>query len=334
VSQHPIRGKLDARVHYHALPFSGSLGYFLNVPVLRKLLRDTAPDILNAHYASGYGTTARLVGFHPWVMSAWGSDITDFPGKSFFHGRWIKGNFEAATGVLVTSNFMREVLHKLAPGLKVVDVVPFGVSISDFQLVPGITAHAWEGTESFVIGTVKSLEKVYGVDLLIEAFRLVITHLEKQGDPLSKRLRLRIVGEGSQKKQLVSRTRELGLEDRVVFLGRIEHRDVPLELSKMFVYIALSRQESFGVSILEASAAGRPVVVSDVGGLGEVVLNKRTGLIVAPENPQAACDAIVQLLKDRQMACEFGRNGREFVEKTFDWSESVVRLKGFFDRLL
>jgi len=69
----------------HKLPYKPPQGYFLNKFSLRKILASIQPDVLNAHYASGYRTLARLSGFHPCVLLVWGSDVYDFPEKSFLH---------------------------------------------------------------------------------------------------------------------------------------------------------------------------------------------------------------------------------------------------------
>jgi len=73
---------------------------------------------------------------------------------------------------------------------------------------------------------------------------------------------------------------DLGVADRVEFVGWVPHRDVPTELAKLDIYAALSRMESFGVAFVEAGAAARRVVVSDAGGLPEVTVDGLTGFVV------------------------------------------------------
>src|SRR5699024_6321216 len=109
---------------------------------------------------------------------------------------------------------------------------------------------------------------------------------------LAEKLELRLVGNGPQQEEYQQLSAKLGLGSKVYFVGRVPHQDVPNELAKLDVYVALSRldSESFGVAIIEAGAARRPVVVSDAGGLPEVTLDGITGLVVPRENPQAAAD--------------------------------------------
>src|SRR5690554_360819 len=92
VSALPSGEPLDDRVTFHLLPIRPPAGFLLNVPALRSVLDRIQPDLLNTHYASGYGTLARLSGFHPNVLSVWGSDVFDFPEKSPLHRLVIVGN--------------------------------------------------------------------------------------------------------------------------------------------------------------------------------------------------------------------------------------------------
>jgi glycosyltransferase involved in cell wall biosynthesis len=89
------------------------------------------------------------------------------------------------------------------------------------------------------------------------------------------------------------------------------------------IYVALSRQESFGVAVIEAGAAGRPVVVSNVGGLPEVVRDGETGFIVPPNDPDAAADALERLVRDQLLRRQMGEAGAQHVAKNYSWDASV-----------
>src|SRR5690554_3406426 len=269
ISQHPAGDPFDSSIEVHVLPFRGALGYFTIVPGVRKLLKEIHPDIVNAHYASGYGTTARLVGYRPWVMSVWGSDVYDFPHKSFLHKWLVKKNLNDADSVASTSRCMAEETRALAPKLGDIDITPFGVTMGAFQ------SNAIEldtPKTRLVIGTVKAMKPVYGIDILIQAYALLVNRLKSFGGGNAPDLELRLVGGGDQAGELKSLADSLGVSDSVKFVGHVPHEKVPDELAKLDVFVALSRSESFGVAALEAGAAGRPVVVSDAGGLSEVTI--------------------------------------------------------------
>lgn len=162
----------------------------------------------------------------------------------------------------------------------------------------------------WVVGTVKTMDDKYGIDTLIQAFALLLARLQASNPDMARQLHLRLVGDGPQMQALKQLAAQLGVADRTQFVGHVDHAQVPHELAQLDVYVALSRQESFGVAIIEAGAAARPVVVSDAGGLPEVVLDGVTGLVVPRENPQAAADAIECLLCDADLRQRMGAAAR------------------------
>ncbi len=122
------------------------------------------------------------------------------------------------------------------------------------------------------------------------------------------------------------------LDGTVSLLGR--RRDVPDLLHAADVFVLSSRQEGFPITILEAMAAGRPVIAPDVGGCAEAVVHGETGLIVPPEAPEALGEAIITLLNDPQRAREMGAAGRERVEAEFTVDRMVEQHLELYDSLI
>lgn len=325
ISQHPQVEVMNENVKVHLFPFRGVIGYFTMVPAVKKLIEKIKPDIINAHYASGYGTTARLVNYRPWLLSVWGSDVYDFPYLSPIHKRLIKGNLLAADSIASTSHCMAVQTHSLTDTLGKIAITPFGVDTAYYKKNSYPLVVNKQNDEEFVIGTVKAMATKYGIDTLIQSFSILKNNLSVDYPNIASNLRLRLIGDGPQTYELKQLATELGIIDSVDFVGRINHLDVPKELAKLDVYVALSRlnSESFGVAIIEAGAAGRPVVVSDVGGLPEVVLNGKTGVIVPKEDPQAAAVAIKELLIDSELRQKLAKAGQLHVEDNYSWNSCV-----------
>lgn len=322
ITQHPEIDPFNATVKVHQFPFRGVLGYFTMVPAVRKLLNKIKPDIVNAHYASGYGTTARLVDYHPWVLSVWGSDVYDFPHKSPLHKRLVKKNIRAADRVASTSYCMADETRTLTPELTDIAITPFGVDLTAYS---GITPEAPVQKQKLVIGTVKTMKPKYGVDTLIEAYALLVKTLQAKPEMDVPELELRLVGGGEQTSELKNLADRLGIAESVEFVGRVSHTSVPQELAKLDIYVALSRldSESFGVAIIEAGAAGRPVVVSDAGGLPEVTLEGKTGFVVPRENPQAAAAALERLVMDAELRSRMGTAAQRHVANQYSWDACI-----------
>ncbi|WP_196801220.1 glycosyltransferase [Thioalkalivibrio sp. AKL19] len=332
ITQGGLLEPVREEVTVHGFPDRGALGYFTMVPAVSGLLRQIGPDVVNAHYASGYGTTARLVGYRPYVLSVWGSDVYDFPERSWLHRYWVRKNLEDADIVASTSKCMADKTRSLSPGLGDIPITPFGVDLGAFDAAAGRGVSEGPSDEAIVVGTVKSMAPKYGVDTLIEAFARARRELLDEGDARGSRLRLRLVGDGPQTDELRTLALQLGVADVTTFVGRVAHERVPAELQGLDIYVALSRldSESFGVAIIEAGAAGRPVVVSDAGGLPEVTVEGETGLVVPRENPEAAAEAILKLARDPALRAAMGEKGRQHVAREYSWPACIAKMQDVY----
>jgi glycosyltransferase involved in cell wall biosynthesis len=145
-----------------------------------------------------------------------------------------------------------------------------------------------------------------------------------------------IVGGGRERRALEDLARDRGVADVTRFVGPVPHASVPHWLHALDVYVAASRSdsESFGVAVLEASACGLPVIVSDVGGLPEVVDDGVTGRIVPKEEPAALAAAILELALNRALRERMGRAGVERVRRGYDWSVSVREMEQVYQETL
>lgn len=331
ITQHPVVDPFDSTVKVHLFPYRGVLGYYTMVPAVRKLLREIKPDIVNAHYASGYATTARLVGYHPWLLSVWGSDVYDFPHKSPLHKWLVKKNLRAADQVASTSYCMADETRTLTPERQGIAITPFGVDLAAYT---GLEPEVAEQKPQLVIGTVKTMNPTYGIDVLIEAFALLLKSLQTKSGDHAPELELRLVGGGTQTEELKSLANKLGISCCVNFVGQVPHSEVPQELAKLDIYVALSRNESFGVAIIEAGAAGRPVVVSDAGGLPEVTVEGKTGFVVLRENPQAAAAAIEKLVLDAELRHRMGAAGQKHVADHYSWDACIETMLGVYQKTI
>lgn len=304
------------------MKFSGQAGYFLNAARARSLLDKLKPDIVHAHYASGFGTTAMLSG-RKYILSVWGSDVFEFPERSIMHRKLIERNLRAASTVCVTSRALRNRVRGLCSDLPDVELTPFGVDVDQFS--PGNVPRS---PQTLTVGTVKSLNPVYGIDILLESFALARNRL--QGMPM----RLRIVGDGPERRALETQASTLGIADSVDFVGRVPHDRVVEELRKLDIYCALSRSESFGVAVLEASSCEVPVIVTSVGGLPEVVRADATGLIIPSENPSAGAEAICNLARSAKRRQQLGQAGRTFVKDNYSEPLCFQRMADVYDRFI
>lgn len=332
ISQHPISEDLAHNIKVTLLPYKGLLGYFLNTFSLKKILKEINPDIVNAHYASGYGTTARLANFHPYVLSVWGSDVFEFPYRSFLHKSLLEKNLASADMIASTSQSMAIQTKKYIDNIKSLEITPFGVDLEKFNTFN--TGHTNKENNLITIGTVKTLKHIYGIDILLRALAILYHKLNIENSKICNRLQFRIVGGGPDLEKLKELSVELKIDHITTFVGAVMHEHVPNELEKLDIYVALSRQESFGVAVIEAQAMGLPVVVSNVGGLPEVVKDNQTGFVVESENPQQAADMLEKLVLDTQLRQKMAKEAHKFVYENFSWQICAQIMKKVYQKTL
>lgn len=327
----PTTNLISDPVILHRLNYPGTKGYFLNARQTKKLFNAIKPDIVNAHFASGYGTLARLAGLTPLLLSVWGSDVYDFPYQSKLKMKLLVGNLRYATAIASTSESMaRQVQTLLNAKAKKIFITPFGVDLVKFSHGPG----DFKDPATIVIGNIKSLKTVYGLDYFIKAIGILKQNLETiHRDDLSEKIRALIYGEGIIRGDLEGLVKELGLQDTVVFGGEIPNSEVPAALRTFDIFCATSDRESFGVSIVEAMAMGLPVVATDASGFKEVVVDGVTGMIVERKNPQMIAQALQTLILNHQLRVEFGKNGRKRVEAVYDWENNVSEMLRIYETL-
>ena len=271
--------------------------YLKAVRQLRKQLKAFRPDFLHAHYACSFGLIGALSGFHPYVLSVWGSDVYNYPRQGSLYRHLLTFTLKKADYILSTSHCMARETNLYTP--KPISVTPFGVDMQRFCPVP-----ATDKPAAFVVGNVKTLKYCYGIDTLIRAFALVHQH-HPQTD-----MRLLIAGTGPDRDQLINLCEELGIRQLV------------------------DREESFGVVAVEAMSCACPVVTSDAEGFCEVVDNNVTGFIVPKDNPEAAAQAIERFIDNPQLRAQMGAAARQRVADLYDWERNVDTMMEIYKRVI
>jgi len=168
------------------------------------------------------------------------------------------------------------------------------------------------------------LRPVKGHDVLLKAWAL----LQQEQFPA----RLWIAGDGYWREWLWQRARELGLGRSVTFLGYRD--DVPDLIQAADLVVSASRDESFGLVLLEGMALGRPVVATAVGGVPELVVDGETGLLVPPEDPEALATAVRRLLSDPVLAAQLGMAGVARARSQFSLDATARQLAQLYREAL
>ncbi len=174
------------------------------------------------------------------------------------------------------------------------------------------------------LGVAARLAPVKDISSLLSAMALL------RQDPGG--ITLEIVGEGPSEAALRRESASLGLDDSIDFLGWTD--DVGERMRRWDIYVQPSIAEGFGLSVLEAMAAGLPVVAAKSGGMPEVVIDGETGILVPPGDPKALAGAIAKLARDRDLRLALGKAGRERAMREFAIAYEVRAIESIYQKLL
>lgn len=311
---------ISSAVDVVALPYPSmnGIGYYTNAIACRKIISSIAPDIVNAHYASGYGTLARMSRVRPLAISVWGSDVYSFPDKSKWHKRIVTSNLRSADTVLSTSEVMADRVRELlqSPQLDV-PVTPFGV---DTEKYPSHFNRP-ESPATISIGLIKQQKKyIYGIEVLIEAISWLVKHHE---DGVAPGFHLHIYGDGPARLEFETMVSDFGLSNLISFHGMIPNSQVPEVLEQLDIYAIPSIHESFGVAAVEAMAAGLPVIASDAPGLLEIIEHDVSGVIVKSGDAIELARALHALMNRPEKRKALGAKARSIVEQRFEFTKNA-----------
>ena len=219
---------------------------------LKKILNKIKPDVLHIHSAGTYGLVGTLSGFHPIILTPWGSDIllTSVIKKPLINYVIRKADTFTCDGYNTSQK-----LVDLGADQKRINLIRFGTDVEKFSVKGGSAS----GGKLKII-SLRSLEPVYDIKTLIKAAAIVAKKIPNA--------QFIIAGDGSQKEQLAQLANKLNLikSNFVRCIGRVDNTELPLLMQSADIYISTALSDSgLSASTAEAMATGLPVIVTDTG---------------------------------------------------------------------
>ncbi len=223
-----------------------------------------------------------------------------------------KKTMESAASIPVSVSLTRSFLPPTCVDRS--PLIPLGVDTQVFK--PG--GHGDSNTVLYA----GNLFRSKGLQYLIEAMPQLVRFIPGA--------QLIVAGDGPDRAFFHSLTEKLGVSDRIRFLGAIPFDRMPPLYQSCSVFCLPTLAEAFGVSLLQAMASGKPVVASRVGGVPHFVEDGRSGILVAPMNPEELAEAIQTLLSDPTRCQETGEYNRRLCEERYDWDVVVDQIEGIY----
>ena len=266
---------------------------------LRSELRRLRPDVVHTHlvHADVYGALASLR--QPWALVSTKHNDDPFRAGPFRFVERVLAR-RADRVIAITRALARFTVDRVGLPARKVDVVHYGLDELPAPWAEGPPPPA----EGRLLLAVARLTEQKGLDVAVRALPAI------PGD-----VRLAVLGEGPARPALEALARELGVERRLLLPGRVG--DVAAWLERAAVVVHPARWEGFGLAVLEAMLASRPVVASAVSSIPELVADGETGVLVPPDDPDALASAVAALLQEPERAERLGRAGRERARSEF-----------------
>jgi len=147
-------------------------------------------------------------------------------------------------------------------------------------------------------------------------------------------IKLIFTSDGPLKKELITLTKIIGISEKVYFLGRVSYEELYMLLNITDIYVFPSLSELFPYAILEAMAANKPIIATDVGGISEAIIHEWSGILVPSGSSEALCKAIIDLIKKPEKANKLGKNARELIEQKFEVNHIANQYISLYYRIM
>lgn len=313
---------------------------------IKKIIREFKPDIVHTH-ASKAGTLGRLAAsscdvpiiihtFHGHVFHSYFGKL-----KTLFYKTIERYLAKKSTVIIAISEIQKKELveiHKICKAEKV-KVIPLGFDLSKFQ------ENILEKRKSFrtkynldedeiAISIIGRLVPIKNHTLFLEAINIV-------SEKTSKKIRAFIIGDGEERQNIESKATELGIsfidgtktnkKSLLTFTSWIKEIDIALAGSDIIVLTSLN--EGTPVSLIEAQAANKPIVSTNVGGIENIVLPDKTAFLCENNNLKEFSEALLKLIEDNQLRITMSEKGWNHVKEKFHYTRLVKDLENLYNQL-
>ncbi len=326
-------------VTWHRLPDTrvpGKAKVLARLLQVRKLVRRLQPDVVHAHNAWGPGWYAASLGRHPFVIHAYGGDLLpeQYAGRPALERAVTGWTCRAADRIVVTGRHMIDAAARFGVPPERLMLLPRGVDLDRYR--PGLDTTALrrrlaadEGAPIVFSPRYQVDEPLYNLDIVIEAFAEV-----RKRFPRAILVQLFDPDRESGRARLESLAAERGIADAYRLVPAVDNASMPLFYNLADVVVSVPSSDGFPVTILEASACGAALVVSEVPYCAEWFDSSDNGLVVPVREPRMLADGVIALLLDPERRRRMGAAARRLVASRADYQGCMNDLETTYHTLV
>lgn len=269
----------------------------LHLPIVAHRIRRFRPDVVHVHDAFCYGLFALTAGL-PYMLTPWGSDLLVVTPKNRLFNAYARRTVSRAACILYDGGeHMHRRLLDLGGTESRMRVFAFGVDVRRFapmQRSDAVRAEFGVGADAHLVVSTRSLTPLYDIGTYLRAAALVLSSAPET--------RFLVVGDGPERPRLEGLARELGIADRVTFLGRVDENRMAACVASADVYVSTSTSDAgIAASTAEAMACGVPAVITDFGDNARWVRDGENGFLFPIGDHETLARHILRLVRERAL---------------------------------
>jgi L-malate glycosyltransferase len=322
--------------HYLALPakklpllFDVLLSKIPFYKSIKEIIYRVNPDILHVHWIDFLSYAASKTGFHPLVLTAWGSDILVKPQGSFKVRHIVRTAIGAADLITCDATHMKAALCTFGAKADRVAVINFGTDCATFCPERRSCEFAKEvgfEPDSLVVMSMRQLKPIYDIPTFIRSMPAILKEVPHA--------RFVIASDGSEREALMNQVVRAGLEHFVRFSGYVADHDLPRYAASADVSISTSLSDAgLAATTAEAMACGVPVVITDFGNNKEWAKEGETGFLFARGDDEELAAKVILLLKNSRLRQEVGDRGRNLILEKNNWQVEMTKIEDLYAQI-
>ncbi len=319
------------RLEVKVVSYRGTASLLARARAVHKALNELRPDVLHSHFINTGGYPAVASGFHPHVMTVWGSDALLLPQRSTAARLQTALALRSADWVLSPAEALREVITRLSGRRARNEVLPWGVDTAHFsrRQEAGELRRALAPADHAVVLSLRSLTPLYNQHVLFEAWAEV-----RKVYPRSILVVSRYLADPAYEASLREQADRLGIAGSLRWIEPVSYDELPLYYAAADLLVSIPSSDAPALTILEALACETPVIASDLPAVRQWLTPGVHGDLVQPESAAEVAASLKQMLamKDDERAC-LGKAGRELVGQRADRGRSLDRLEAIYQTL-
>lgn len=304
----------------------------------KKIVRKLKLDIVHGHFVLGYGTWAAYSGFHPLILSAWGSDITREPSRSMVRKMIVKWTLKHGDAIIVGDDYTKNRLNKQGLQSEKIFVNQWGADFTLFN--PSQRSEDLRrqlGEKKYMVLSVNAWNPDYQVDVLLRSIPYVVKEIED--------VKFVILGGGTLENDMKALVDNLGIKKYVAFIGRVPLTEMPryFASSDLLIDAADTGMEvgvGIGIANLEAMACGLPLLMGERIGLkrmGKTILDEIwycNPYAFEPKDPKDLAIKTIQLLRNPEMRNEISKKQLDVAKKIGSWEDNMLKIEELYKKTI